>query len=225
MALSASSAAKPKLAASARYAHPQIPRELIEALAYEKFEQRGCSHGHDWEDWFMAEKELTVLFRSVRWAVEGGDTPFCLSLRAVGSSHAIRILCRYFQGCPTVVSAVAGQAAQLRLIRPDEPDLTQVGSTMNLDQISNATQEELERLTAARSPVSILSDEDFARLRGRVVALLLDGPDKGKVIATAPLDREHPEKPRRSIREQIAASSYKSRRYQLRQILEGTSTD
>jgi hypothetical protein len=96
---------------------------------------------------------------------------------------------------------------------------------MNLDQISNATQEELERVTAARSPVSVLSDEDFARLRGRLVALLLDGPDKGKAIASAPLDHEHPEKPRRFIREQIAASPYKGRRYQLRQILAGTSTD
>ena len=96
---------------------------------------------------------------------------------------------------------------------------------MNHNQISSATQEQLERLTAARSPVSVLSDEDFARLRGRLVALLLDGPDKGKVVATAPLDREHPEKPRRSIREQIAISPYKNRRYQLRQILEGTSTD
>ncbi|UCC78617.1 MAG: DUF2934 domain-containing protein [Candidatus Zixiibacteriota bacterium] len=26
--------------------------------AYEIFQQRGSTHGHDWEDWFLAEKEV-----------------------------------------------------------------------------------------------------------------------------------------------------------------------
>jgi hypothetical protein len=30
--------------------------------AYEIFQQRGASHGSDWEDWFRAEKELKKKF-------------------------------------------------------------------------------------------------------------------------------------------------------------------
>lgn len=30
----------------------------IARRAYELFEQRGCEHGHAWEDWFRAESEL-----------------------------------------------------------------------------------------------------------------------------------------------------------------------
>jgi HSP20 family molecular chaperone IbpA len=30
----------------------------IARRAYELFENRGCEHGHDWEDWFRAESEL-----------------------------------------------------------------------------------------------------------------------------------------------------------------------
>jgi len=30
--------------------------------AYEIFQQRGSTHGHDWEDWFLAEKEAKKKF-------------------------------------------------------------------------------------------------------------------------------------------------------------------
>ena len=33
--------------------------EQIQRRAYELFEARGGNHGHDWADWFSAERELT----------------------------------------------------------------------------------------------------------------------------------------------------------------------
>jgi hypothetical protein len=30
----------------------------IELRAHELFEQRGCAHGHDWDDWLEAEKQI-----------------------------------------------------------------------------------------------------------------------------------------------------------------------
>ena len=38
---------------------PRIIEERIRARAYELFEERGRAEGHDWEDWFRAEKEIT----------------------------------------------------------------------------------------------------------------------------------------------------------------------
>ena len=38
---------------------PPISEELIRARAYELFEERGREEGHEWEDWFRAEKEIT----------------------------------------------------------------------------------------------------------------------------------------------------------------------
>jgi len=32
--------------------------EQIRLRAYQLYEQRGCEHGHDVEDWLMAEREL-----------------------------------------------------------------------------------------------------------------------------------------------------------------------
>jgi len=32
--------------------------EQIRQRAYQLYEQRGCEHGHDVEDWLMAEREL-----------------------------------------------------------------------------------------------------------------------------------------------------------------------
>ena len=32
--------------------------EQIRQRAYQIYEQRGCEHGHDVEDWLMAEREL-----------------------------------------------------------------------------------------------------------------------------------------------------------------------
>ncbi len=37
------------------------PQELIRVRAYELFEQRGCEHGHDMDDWLRAEKEVTTV--------------------------------------------------------------------------------------------------------------------------------------------------------------------
>lgn len=39
-------------------APPVIPGERIAMRAYEKWCQRGCSHGHDMQDWLEAETEL-----------------------------------------------------------------------------------------------------------------------------------------------------------------------
>ena len=83
----------------------------------------------------------------------------------------------------------------------------------------DATEEQLRHAAHARSPVSALSPQQFNELRGNLVALLLDGPEKGQVIASSPLDFDFPEVPRRSVREQVASSPYNGRRYQLRQIL------
>ena len=30
--------------------------DRVEKKAYELFEKRGCQNGHDWEDWFEAQK-------------------------------------------------------------------------------------------------------------------------------------------------------------------------
>lgn len=37
---------------------PDHPHEDIARRAYELYEERGAGHGHDWEDWFRAEREL-----------------------------------------------------------------------------------------------------------------------------------------------------------------------
>lgn len=38
-----------------KFMWPEDRRERIAAKAYELWEQRGCRHGHDLEDWFDAE--------------------------------------------------------------------------------------------------------------------------------------------------------------------------
>ena len=38
----------------------QTTEERIRARAFELFEERGREEGHDWEDWFRAEEEITV---------------------------------------------------------------------------------------------------------------------------------------------------------------------
>jgi HSP20 family protein len=48
----------------------QATKELIARRAYELFEQRGCAHGQDSEDWLKAESEI---LRPVR--MEVADTP------------------------------------------------------------------------------------------------------------------------------------------------------
>jgi len=36
----------------------QIDREALRRRAYKLYEHRGGEHGHDWADWFQAEREL-----------------------------------------------------------------------------------------------------------------------------------------------------------------------
>ena len=58
----AKKAATPKEVRTAPRATPKIDlRTYVNELnkrAYEIFQQRGSSHGHDWEDWFRAEREV-----------------------------------------------------------------------------------------------------------------------------------------------------------------------
>lgn len=37
---------------------PTVPAEAVAKRAYEKFLARGCTHGHDQDDWLAAEQEL-----------------------------------------------------------------------------------------------------------------------------------------------------------------------
>jgi hypothetical protein len=39
-------------------------RDAIERRAYALFEQRGRQHGHDWQDWFQAEREVLSRFQA-----------------------------------------------------------------------------------------------------------------------------------------------------------------
>lgn len=36
----------------------ELTEEIIRVHAYELFEKRGCEHGHDVEDWLIAEAEV-----------------------------------------------------------------------------------------------------------------------------------------------------------------------
>ena len=43
---------------------PTVPtEEEIANRAYQLFVQRGCEHGRDWEDWLLAERELSSAVR------------------------------------------------------------------------------------------------------------------------------------------------------------------
>jgi hypothetical protein len=51
--------------------------EEIARRAYQLFEQRGREHGHDWDDWFQAERELRVVApRGVVETSVGRDLPY-----------------------------------------------------------------------------------------------------------------------------------------------------
>ncbi|MBI3863024.1 MAG: DUF2934 domain-containing protein [Planctomycetia bacterium] len=203
----------------------EVPREFIELLAYEKFERRGRVHGEDIADWLGAERELRELFRQVSWS-EVPDSSAGFVINARGPVQAVEALCRYIQLRPRATASRAGKAAQFRVVWPDAPADrgTDDHPESPMDHVKkNATAEQARRAKAARSPVSALSGEQFSKLKGNLVALLLEGPEKGKVIATAPLNPEHPEMPRRSIKDQVDASAYKGRRYQVRQVLDATA--
>jgi hypothetical protein len=37
-------------------------QQAVRVRAYELFEQRGCQHGHDFDDWLRAENEILMRF-------------------------------------------------------------------------------------------------------------------------------------------------------------------
>ena len=43
---------------------PPVDPEMVEAMAYQLWLQRGCPVGSDQEDWYRAEKELTSANRA-----------------------------------------------------------------------------------------------------------------------------------------------------------------
>ena len=51
-----------------------ISREVLEKRAYELYLQRGAEHGHDQEDWLMAEAQLAEEINRTRETVESFKT-------------------------------------------------------------------------------------------------------------------------------------------------------
>ena len=47
-----------KLPSSAGMGSQELTEEIIRLRAYRLFENRGCEHGHDFEDWLQAEAEV-----------------------------------------------------------------------------------------------------------------------------------------------------------------------
>ena len=50
----------------------ELTEELIRVRAYRLYEERGCEHGHDLEDWLQAEAEIVGKKSAV--AAEAVDT-------------------------------------------------------------------------------------------------------------------------------------------------------
>ena len=42
----------------------RVTDDEISARAYELYQQRGAEHGHDWDDWLAAERELQARRRT-----------------------------------------------------------------------------------------------------------------------------------------------------------------
>jgi len=51
---------------------PENPRERIAAKAYELWEQRGCRHGHDLEDWLDAEATVMQTLPAAHESTDAG---------------------------------------------------------------------------------------------------------------------------------------------------------
>ncbi len=210
-----------------------VPQEFIEVRAYEIYLHRGASHGEDWADWFRAERELTDLFRELEWEVDETHETAILTPMGDDSTYAYQEICRYFRQCPNTILAhqsadsidLVGLATRQVKQHPTKEKSAKQELIMKPTENTSATPELLERARASKSPISFLSREDFLRLRGNLVALLVEGSEKGQVIATAPLDFQHPNKPRESIQAQVASSPYSERRYQLCEILDEPATD
>jgi Protein of unknown function (DUF2934) len=37
----------------------ELTDEIIRRRAFQLYEERGCEHGHDWDDWLQAEAEVS----------------------------------------------------------------------------------------------------------------------------------------------------------------------
>ncbi len=57
----------------------ELTEEIIRMRAYQLFEERGCEHGHDMDDWLQAETEVM----GKKPSVSAGQT-----LRAKGATAA-----------------------------------------------------------------------------------------------------------------------------------------
>lgn len=51
-------AKRDKVSAVSNLGSLELTEEIIRARAYHFFEERGCQHGHDLEDWLRAEAEI-----------------------------------------------------------------------------------------------------------------------------------------------------------------------
>ena len=49
---------KPEKPATSDIGSQELTEEIIRMRAYQLFEQRGCRHGNDLEDWLQAEAEV-----------------------------------------------------------------------------------------------------------------------------------------------------------------------
>ncbi|MGA3317519.1 MAG: DUF2934 domain-containing protein [Candidatus Korobacteraceae bacterium] len=50
----------------------ELTEELIRVRAYQLYEERGCEHGHDFDDWLQAEAE--IFGKKSAAAAEAADT-------------------------------------------------------------------------------------------------------------------------------------------------------
>ena len=56
---------QPAAPEAAQTLRPAFGSEDVAIRAYHLFLARGCEHGHDWEDWLAAERELATLAAAV----------------------------------------------------------------------------------------------------------------------------------------------------------------
>jgi hypothetical protein len=88
-----------------------------------------------------------------------------------------------------------------------------------MDEDMQPTAEEVAEAHRVRPPSSFLTVDQLTQYEGQAIAILLDGEDKGEVIAQAPLNVDNPNEHRRSIKNTVQSSVYRGRHYQLMQIL------
>lgn len=225
-----------------------FPDEWIRVLAYRRFEKRGRQHGHDKEDWFAAKAELfeyfvPLMLRDI-WSAE-----LCDSLRQKPVDQAIEYLRELHSQTPRL-SGPRPNRPDLRIAQTApamqqdaeglvlEPDRTssellvtlhrkdrEIKMRPEIKTIEEPTKEDLARARITSSPIAALSDDEFEKYRGCLVALLADGREKGKVIAHAPANAANPRQPREAISSQVRSSQYRNCRYVVQQILMQPATE